>query len=159
MNKEYRVLSIIGIIGMINILAGCSLVQTNPSTISSSVYINAEKAYSRKQFSLAKKYYLELLSQKPVNINVLFRLGNIYVKESHWKKAIGYYSEVLKSQPGHEKTHYNLAMLHLSRAHEHMSYYIKHYPSENSQSMKKLVGAIGEYSLTSNDTTHSPAQQ
>lgn len=128
------------------------MVHDRPTQASSSVYIKAEKAYSKGQLSLAKKYYLELLTQESVNIKVFFRLGNISLRESRWNDALGYYVEVLKKRPQHEQTHHNLAMLHLSRAHEHMKYYIQHYPARKSVSMEKLVNAIGEYSQGSKES-------
>lgn len=152
MSIYQRIIRIVPTLMFIFLLEACDQVRSSNAT--STVYIKAEKAYSKNQMDLAKTYYLELLTQKPVNTNVFFKLGNISMRQSQWNKAITYYTEVLKKQPDHEKTHHNLAMLHLSRAHEHISFYINRYPIHNDHNIQKLIDAISDYSLSTSNASN-----
>jgi len=125
---------------------GCSSMDINNNASVSKSYIQAEEAYSQKKYSLAKKHYQTVIEKHPVHIKGLFRLGNISMREKKWDDAIIFYKKVLKIQPAHEKSHHNLAMLHLSLARDHLQYYIAHNNSLQNKPMGELIHAIKRYS-------------
>lgn len=126
--------------------AGCSGINLNPDVSASGEYIQADMAYSKKNYSQAKKYYLAVLEKYPTHVNSLFRLGNINMREKKWNSAIKSYNDVLMIKPDHEKSHHNLAMLHLSLARNHLRNYISHNNSVHSKPMGDLIYAIKRYS-------------
>ena len=142
------------VIMLAHMQVGCSSMDVNNNTSVSRAYIQAEEAYSKKSYSLAKKHYLTVIESHPTHINALFRLGNISMREKKWDEAIIFYKKVLKIQPMHEKSHHNIAMLHLSLARDHLHYYIAHNNSLQNKPMGELIGAITRYSdSTAHDKT------
>ena len=142
---------------MINFISmsACSKFNVAESKKVSSLYLKAEKAYFDKRYTLAKDYYNTVLRYRPDTVGALFRLGNINMHEKNWNEARVYYSRVLKIQPGHEKSRYNITILHLYHAKKHMVYYTQNFDSIRSSAMHDLLREVDAYSKNSNVSTSS----
>lgn len=131
-------------------MSACSIINVNENEKISSLYLKAEKAYFSKRYLLAANYYNDVLRHKPDNVDVLFRLGNINMYERKWGDAREYYNRVLAIQPGHEKSRYNIVILHLYQAKKHMLYYTSNFDAVRNSAMNDLIKEIDNYSVTSN---------
>ena len=136
-------------------MTACNKLIINDGEKVSSLYLKAEKAYFDKRYILAKKYYLKVLRNNPGNVDVLFRLGNVNMREKKWSEARDYYSKVLKIKPGHEKSRYNIAILHLYQAKKHMVYYTQNFDSVRNPAINDLLREVDTYSKSSDINTSS----
>ena len=135
------------------ILGGCASTEIRQDQSMSEVFMKAETAYAQKQYSVAKQHYQAVVDKYPDNINALFKLANINMREKQWDKAMQLYTFILQLKPHHAKAHHNLAMLHLHKASNHLNYYIANNDSMNNQSIAQLIEAINGYSR------HKPGKQ
>lgn len=49
------------------------------------------------------KLYLKTLDFKPINVDILEHLANIFYREKEYKKASKYYGKIIEIIPNHEK--------------------------------------------------------
>lgn len=61
----------------------------------------AKQAFYRGHDRKAIRAYCELVNEEPDNLEAHFDLGQVYSRQSMWKKARCQYEEVLEQEPGH----------------------------------------------------------
>lgn len=64
----------------------------------------AESAVMSRDYALAARLYTTLLKEDPENIDLLKRLGNVFVKSGDDKKAQGIYEKLLSLEPNNADT-------------------------------------------------------
>ncbi len=79
-------------------------------------YELAGKYYNNGLYSDAERVLLELARQTPDNYDVLFRLGNIYVRTGQFEAAERVYQHCVKIDPSQPKGWYNLSLLRVKQA-------------------------------------------
>jgi len=134
------------IITLLITMSGCAATNVRQDQSTSELYMKAEAAYAQRDYANAKQYYLKVAEKYPDNVTVFFKLGNISMRENDLDKAMNYYTLVLGLKPNHARAHHNLAMLHLSKAGDHLNYYVAHNDLLNNKSIGKLIDAINDYS-------------
>ena len=133
------------------IVSGCSSNEIKPGAAISDHFLKAESAYAKKNYALAKKHYEIVIHAYPGNIESIFKLANISMREKQWDKALKYYTEVIRIKPDYAKAHHNLAMLHLYKAKMHLNYYIANNESFDNKTLGKLIESIDDYSNNKDD--------
>ncbi|HPJ91875.1 MAG TPA: tetratricopeptide repeat protein [Bacteroidales bacterium] len=76
---------------------------------SDSTFINANKAYTQKNYTLAIQLYNEVLADGYKNADVYYNLGNAYFKNGELSKAILFYERALRLDPSNKDIQHNLA--------------------------------------------------
>ena len=79
-------------------------------------YEQAEKYYQGGLYSDAERVLLDLHRQSPKNYDVLFRLGNIYVRTGQFDAAERVYGLCIRIDPEQPKGWYNLSLLRVKQA-------------------------------------------
>ena len=129
--------------------SGCNTNNVKPDTNISETYMKGESAYARKDYKQAKLHFEKVIIAYPDNIESLFKLANINMRNKNWDAAQTYYSAVIQLKPNHAKAHHNLAMLHLFKAKNHLNYYIANNESFDNKKLGILLNSINAYSSNS----------
>jgi tetratricopeptide (TPR) repeat protein len=79
-------------------------------------YEQAEKYYRAGLYSDAERVLLNLSRRSPENYDVLFRLGNIYVRTGQFDAAERAYRRCIEIDPEQPKGWYNLSLLRIKQA-------------------------------------------
>jgi predicted Zn-dependent protease len=79
-------------------------------------YEQAGKYYQGGLYSDAERVLLDLHRQSPNNYEVLFRLGNIYVRTGQFEAAERVYQRCIEIDPEQPKGWYNLSLLRVKQA-------------------------------------------
>lgn len=79
-------------------------------------YEQAGRYYNSGLYSDAERVLLELEKRSPNNYDVLFRLGNIYVRTGQFEAAERAYQRCVKIDPSQPKGWYNLSLLRVKQA-------------------------------------------
>ncbi len=79
-------------------------------------YELAGKYYNNGLYSDAERVLLDLEKRSPDNYDVLFRLGNIYVRTGQFEAAERAYQRCVKIDPSQPKGWYNLSLLRVKQA-------------------------------------------
>lgn len=95
--------------------AGCASSSASRSDFASG-YEQAEKYYRAGLYSDAERVLLDLRRRSPENYDVLFRLGNIYVRTGQFDAAERAYRRCIEIDPEQPKGWYNLALLSIKQA-------------------------------------------
>jgi len=131
---------------LFSLAAGCGSGSIKSDEPVSGHYMKGESAYANKKYSIAKTHFEIVIKSYPTNVNALFKLANIYMRERQWDKALQFYTIILKIKPRFAKAHHNIAMLHLFKAKTHLNYYIANNESFNNKALGKLLDSIDGYS-------------
>ena len=75
---------------------------------SDSTFINANKAYTQKNYTLAIQLYNEVLADGYKNADVYYNLGNAYFSLNELGKSILNYERALRLSPGFADAKFNL---------------------------------------------------
>ena len=116
----------------------------------SALAIDAENYYKNKRYKQARALYEKILLANPGHLQSIFRLANIHAYSGNRTKALSYYRLVLDRQPQHIKSHYNLSMLYLLAAQEHLFHYLAQDTLPNKK-LNILLSAIEKF--------HNPVQK
>lgn len=82
-----------------------------------------ERLYGEGKLDEAEIRFNTILELKPEDDSALFRLGNIAFRRGMFAESAGYFERAVKSNPRHQKAHYNLASIRLMQAENHFKYY------------------------------------
>jgi tetratricopeptide (TPR) repeat protein len=86
-----------------------SAIKINPEKIDG--YLGIIKIYSSQNEWYKMKYWFNLATRKVSSkIDIYFNVGNIYFEHKNWPKAIHCYEKVIKINPKHILTHYQLGI-------------------------------------------------
>lgn len=106
----------------------------------------ADQYYLVGEHQKAEAIYLKLVNQKTKDPLVFYRLGNIAFKRNEVKKAQGYYEASLQLMPNNSKAHFNVSIVYLSLARQHLQNYGKSAPPDTDlQAIEWMMGAIDQY--------------
>jgi tetratricopeptide (TPR) repeat protein len=106
----------------------------------------ADQYYLVGEYQKAEAIYLKLVNQKTKDPLVFYRLGNIAFKKNEVKKAQGYYDASLQLMPNNSKAHFNISIVYLSLARQHLQNYGKGAPPETDlQTVEWMMGVIDQY--------------
>lgn len=87
------------------------------------LYDEGERLYGEGKLDEAEVRFNAMLELKPEDDSALFRLGNIAFRRGLFTDAAGFFERAVKSNPRHQKAHYNLASIRLMQAENHFKYY------------------------------------
>lgn len=87
------------------------------------LFDSGERFYGEGNLDEAEARFNAMLELKPEDDSALFRLGNIAFRRGKFAEAAGYFERAVKSNPRHQKAHYNLASIRLMQAENHFKYY------------------------------------
>jgi len=132
-------------------ISACNSNEVKTNQNISNHYMDAERAYAKKDYKTARKHFEIVILSYSNNVEALFKLGNISMREHQYDKAMQYYTTVIKLKPTYAKAHHNLAMLHLFLAKNHLSFYIANNKSFENKRMANLINAIENYSTSKNE--------
>lgn len=148
---------------LVLVLAGCA---SNDRDKKGGIYkmvADADQAYLESRWLEASQLYSQLTVMVPDDHYAWFRLGNTQIRQGRIDSAIYVYSEALKRDPNHAKTHYNLAiayMLIATRSMREASKYIrpsdpgKTIVEDNLKALQKLIDQPAETSSDMNRLPH-----
>ena len=106
----------------------------------------AGQYYLVGEYQKAEAIYLKLVNKKTKDPLVFYRLGNIAFKKNEIKKAQEYYEASLQLMPNNSKAHFNISIVYLSLARQHLQNYGKNAPPETDfQAVEWMLGAIDQY--------------
>lgn len=140
----------------VSILSGCAsidkvkVVDIDPSIQAKEgvrpIMKEADQYYLVGEYQKAEAIYLKLVNQKTKDPLVFYRLGNIAFKRNEIKKAQGYYDSSLQLMPNNSKAHFNISIVYLSLAWQHLQNYGKNAPPETDlHAIEWMMGAIDQY--------------
>jgi hypothetical protein len=84
---------------------------------------DAREAYESQNYPKAKKLLKRVLEIKPNFVEVYYRLGIIAFYENELIEARDYFEKVVAAHPRHSKAQYNLAVVNLALAEQHLNFY------------------------------------
>jgi tetratricopeptide (TPR) repeat protein len=87
------------------------------------LFDEGERLYGEGNLNEAEIHFNSILELKPEDDSALFRLGNIAFRRGTFAESAGYFERAVKSNPRHQKAHYNLASVRLMQAENHFKYY------------------------------------
>ena len=139
-------LSILGLFTLTS--AGCSSQSStlNDAQRRDQLLNQADTLYHAKQYSAAKKIYLNAIDGQQFLPITYYRLGNIFYSEKNYIQAQQYYLESLKQKPQAIKTHYNIANTYLRLAEFHLLFFKDNTDSkELSQNTQLLLDSLKDF--------------
>ena len=91
------------------------------------IFSLAVEAYQEKKFSLAEKYYKEIVKKFPDNVNTLINLGMTLKQLEKFNEAIDCYKRSIQINPKNANSYYNLANLYnnIEKYDEAITFYKK----------------------------------
>ena len=93
--------------------------------------VNAQYALNNQNVELAKEYYEKAYKQRPENIDVLNKLGNICMMLGEFDKSFAYFEKLVKLEPDNGDNYYNLGNAYF-------------FNTKYKQSMESYVEAISK---------------
>ncbi len=107
----------------------------------------AMDAYEAKDYEKAKKYLHQVLEIKPNFVEVYYRLGIIAFYEKELMTARDHFERVIAAHPKHRKAQYNLAIVNLALAEQHLNFYTAIVDeSTDISSILSMLDKIREFS-------------
>jgi len=125
-------------------ILACSTKTTLVNAPVSALFIEAERNYAAGHYKQAEKRYLKVLEYRKNHLESSFKLANIAMRRSDYKRAHYYYAKVIHISPGHVKSHHNITLAHLMAASKHITDYIK-YSRNTKPDVLQLRDAINNY--------------
>lgn len=92
---------------------------------------DAQYALNNQKIELAKEYYEKAYKQRPENIDVLNKLGNICMMLGEFDKSFAYFEKLVKLEPDNGDNYYNLGNAYF-------------FNTKYKQSMESYVEAISK---------------
>ena len=91
------------------------------------IFSLAVQAYQEKKFSLAEKYYKEIVKKFPDNVNTLINLGMTLKQLEKYDESIDCYKRSIQINPKNANSYYNLANLYnnIEKYDEAITFYKK----------------------------------
>src|SRR5690606_21372641 len=86
-------------------------------------YLAGEQLYQDNQLDAASNEFSAMLELKADDEYALYRLGAIAFRMGDFDKSSDYFERTIRSNPRHEKAHYNLAIIRLMQSEQHFKYY------------------------------------
>lgn len=107
---------------------------------------DAEMNYQAGKLDAAKKQYEALLAVKPKHAIAHVRLGSIAYREGDTRAARSQFEQAARIDPANGQAKYNLAMLSLNEARQHLEDYVAVAPlAGNRQSVLALLSQLNEF--------------
>lgn len=100
------------IASLLVMLVGCASNETKDRNVYQ-LLADADRAYLESRWLEASQLYSQLTVLVPQDHYAWFRLGNTQIRQGRIESAIYTYSEALKRDQSHGKTHYNLGIAYL----------------------------------------------
>ncbi|OUS31245.1 hypothetical protein A9Q99_04405 [Gammaproteobacteria bacterium 45_16_T64] len=120
----------------------------------------AETAYRAKQFKKSADIWKQVTMLDPVHVKALYRLGNTQFRLGNMKVARGYYEKTVEASPRHAKAHYNLAVISLVIAEQHLQFYAATTdPGADLESVTAILGEIDKFKDAQNKTKPTRLEQ
>lgn len=131
------------------LLLGCSNTNFNKNittTATSNIYNNALNAYSEKNWALSYRLYKEIKEKNRSDYDASFKLGVSSIHLGRIDEAESYFMDAIKIKPNHQKSIYNLAIIHLNKTNSYINKYIEITPpNERDPDFIKLAVLFNEY--------------
>ena len=109
LNTFFRIIFILFIFPLLSV--GCA--NNKPKQDVYQLVADAYKAYVESRWLEASQLYGQITQLVPEDHYAWFKLGNTQVRQGRIESAIYTYSEALKRDPKHAKTHFNLAIAYM----------------------------------------------
>lgn len=87
------------------------------------LFDEGEALYNEGKLDEAEPRFHAMLALKPEDDTALYRLGTIAFRRGQYADSAVYFERTVKSNPRHQKAHYNLASIRLMQAENHFKYY------------------------------------
>lgn len=110
------------------------------------LFDEGEVLYSEGKLDEAESRYNAMLALKPEDDTALYRLGTIAFRRAQYADSAAYFERAVKSNPRHERAHYNLASIRLMQAENHFKYYAAMAGKDtNLAKVTDLLGSIDRF--------------
>lgn len=118
-NRVYKTIKLATFLLAISMLGACA---SNSSKVKSATVFNmvkkADIAYEKGRYLEASTLYKQVTEKVPTDHYAWFRLANTHLREGNIESAINFYSEAIKRDPEHSKTHFNLSIAYILKSIE-----------------------------------------